>query len=89
MVKAGGATGLYCQQGAWMASIGDVTLSAGAECNPCKCCCAGQGAVKMFLKGTGTALLEGHGTVMMKVIAAGEKLVVDQQSVSFAEHGRN
>eukprot|EP00613_Pedinella_sp_CCMP2098_P007175 CAMPEP_0171603490 /NCGR_PEP_ID=MMETSP0990-20121206/6049_1 /TAXON_ID=483369 /ORGANISM="non described non described, Strain CCMP2098" /LENGTH=253 /DNA_ID=CAMNT_0012165847 /DNA_START=20 /DNA_END=781 /DNA_ORIENTATION=+ len=81
MLTAGGAEGLYCQQGAWMASAGEVVVSAGAECNPCKMCCAGQGAVKMYLRGTGTAFLEGHGTVMMKVLAAGEKLVVDQTAV--------
>ena len=81
MVAAGGAKGLYTKQGAWMASIGEVHLSFGTTCNPCKCCCAGQGMVKMMLKGTGTAFLEGHGTVMTKVLGAGEKIVVDQESV--------
>jgi len=80
-IKANGAKGLHTKQGAWMASIGEVHLSISTECNPCKCCCAGQGMVRMMLQGTGTAFLEGHGTIMTKVLQAGEKIVVDQNSV--------
>lgn len=80
-VKAGGADGLYCKQGAWMASTGKVHLTFSTECNPAKCCCAGQGLIRLMLTGNGTAFLEGHGTVMTKILAAGEKIVVDQESV--------
>jgi uncharacterized protein (AIM24 family) len=81
VVKAGGATGLHTKQGAWMASVGDVQLTFSTQCNPCKMCCGGQGLVRMSLQGTGTAFLEGHGTIMTKLLGAGEKIVVDQESV--------
>jgi uncharacterized protein (AIM24 family) len=80
-ILAGGAKSLRFQQGAWMASIGKVNLSIGTQCNPCRCCCAGQGAVSSKVTGDGTVFLEGHGTVMTKLLGAGEKLVVDQDSV--------
>ena len=80
-IKAGGGNGLYTKQGAWMANTGDVTVSFSTDLNCCRCCCAGQGLIRMFLKGTGTAFLEGHGTIMTKMLAAGEKIVVDQESV--------
>jgi uncharacterized protein (AIM24 family) len=81
-VLAGGGRSLKFQQGAWMASIGKVNLSYGTQCNPCRCCCAGQGMVAASVSGDGTVFLEGHGTVMTKLLGAGEKIVVDQESVS-------
>ena len=80
-LKAGGASGIYTKQGAWMANMGDVHVSYSADCNCARVCCAGQGLIRMFLKGSGTAFIEGHGSIMTKTLAAGEKLVVDQQSV--------
>mmetsp|Transcript_20703 Transcript_20703/g.60502 ORF Transcript_20703/g.60502 Transcript_20703/m.60502 type:complete len:251 (-) Transcript_20703:203-955(-) len=77
-----GAKGLRCKQGAWMASLGDVKVSYETDfCNCARCCCGGQGPIQQYLTGTGTAFLEGHGTIMMRVLAAGEKIVVDQTSV--------
>lgn len=35
----------------------------------------------MHLSGAGVAFLEGHGTIMMKLLGAGERLVVDETSV--------
>ena len=64
-----------------MANVGDVNVSYSADCNCARVCCAGQGLIRMFLKGSGTAFIEGHGSIMTKTLAAGEKLVVDQQSV--------
>jgi hypothetical protein len=46
-----------------------------------------QGMVQMHLSGTGTAFLEGHGTVLTKVLAPGEKLVVDEVSVRSVTDG--
>jgi len=85
-VAARGANGIYCKQGAWMASLGDISVSFGATCNPCRACFAGQGYVRCYIRGEGTAFLEGHGTVLTKELAPGEKLVVDQEAVRLRTH---
>lgn len=79
---------IICTQGAWMASLGDVKIDfttaccqGGCNCNCCRCCFGGQGLVQQKLSGEGIAFLVGCGTIMMKTLKPGEKIVVDQDSV--------
>lgn len=77
---------LIVQQGSYMASIGDVMIGVSWDFNLKRCCCAGTGLVRQKLTGTGVALLGVTGTIVQKVLAPGEKLVMDTNSIlAFAE----
>ncbi len=39
---------LIAQQGAFMASVGDVVIGISLDCNLLRCCCAGTGLVRVF-----------------------------------------
>ena len=51
------------------------------DCNPCRACFGGTGLIRQKLVGTGTAFIEGLGTVVQKVLADGEKIIVDTNCV--------
>mmetsp|Transcript_4262 Transcript_4262/g.12240 ORF Transcript_4262/g.12240 Transcript_4262/m.12240 type:complete len:316 (+) Transcript_4262:280-1227(+) len=68
---------LIVQQGAYMASYGSVEISFDCDCNLVRCCCGGMGLVRQKLTGTGTAFLGAMGTVVQKVLAPGEVMLVD------------
>lgn len=72
---------MRCKSGTFLGHIGDVTLSFDLDCNPCTCCCAGQGCVRQKIAGTGSAFLFAMGTILTKELAEGEVLVVDTNSV--------
>ena len=80
----GGA--LIAQQGAFMASYGDVTVTISLDCNFMRCCCAGTGMVRQKLVGNGTAFLAATGTIVQKILGSGETIIVDTNCIlAFAE----
>jgi uncharacterized protein (AIM24 family) len=80
---------LICQQGAFMASYGDVTIASSFDFNLKRCCCAGLGLVRQNLKGSGIAFLAATGTIVQKVLLAGEVIVVDTNCVlAFAKSAK-
>lgn len=77
---------LITQQGAFMASYGDVHVTHSFDCNFMRCCCAGLGLIRQKLKGDGTVFLESTGTIVQTVLVPGEIIVVDTDCVlAFAE----
>jgi uncharacterized protein (AIM24 family) len=68
---------LICQSGAYMASYGSVSVEIDFDCNFMRCCCGGMGLVRQRLVGTGTAFLASSGTMVQKVLGAGETILVD------------
>lgn len=77
---------LIAQQGAYMASYGNVDIAISLDCNFCRCCCAGLGMVRQKLSGDGTAFLAATGTIVQKVLEPGETILVDTNCVlAFAE----
>jgi len=77
---------LIAQQGAFMASVGDVHVQMSLDCNFMRCCCGGLGLVRQKLAGTGTVFLSGTGTMVQKVLQPGETILVDTNCVmAFAE----
>lgn len=77
---------LIAQQGAFMASYGDVRIGISLDCNLVRCCCAGLGLVRQKLEGSGTAFLGATGTIVQKVLRQGETILVDTNCImAFAE----
>eukprot|EP00521_Asterionellopsis_glacialis_P001280 CAMPEP_0195250072 /NCGR_PEP_ID=MMETSP0706-20130129/2489_1 /TAXON_ID=33640 /ORGANISM="Asterionellopsis glacialis, Strain CCMP134" /LENGTH=254 /DNA_ID=CAMNT_0040301987 /DNA_START=17 /DNA_END=781 /DNA_ORIENTATION=- len=77
---------LIAQQGAYMASYGNVEIDISLDCNFCRCCCSGLGLVRQKLSGDGTAFLAATGTIVQKVLGEGETILVDTNCVlAFAE----
>ena len=72
---------IICQQGAFMASYGEVNVSISLDCNLLRCCCGGLGLVRQKLEGNGTVFLEGTGTMVQKILAVGETILVDTECV--------
>lgn len=72
---------LICQQGAFMASYGEVEIKTSFDCNLKRCCCAGLGLVRQQLDGSGTAFLAATGTIVQKVLGEGEVIIADGNCV--------
>ena len=72
---------LIAKGGAYMAHVGKVSLVADCDCNCCKACCGGMGFTRQSIKGDGTVFLTGGGTIVMKTLQSGEKIVVDTNSI--------
>mmetsp|Transcript_32349 Transcript_32349/g.74307 ORF Transcript_32349/g.74307 Transcript_32349/m.74307 type:complete len:201 (-) Transcript_32349:95-697(-) len=72
---------LITQQGAFMASYGDVHVGISLDCNLLRCCCAGLGLVRQKLEGDGTAFLSSTGTIVQKVLKEGEVIVADTNCI--------
>lgn len=72
---------LITQQGSYMASFGDVRVGASTDWNLTRCCCAGFGLVRQKIEGTGTVFLSSTGTIVQKVLIAGEVIVVDTNCI--------
>lgn len=72
---------ILCQSGAYIAHIGEVEIDFNLDCNPCKACCGGGGFVRQELTGSGTVFISGVGTIVQKVLAEGEKIVVDTDCI--------
>ncbi|KAG7342619.1 mitochondrial biogenesis AIM24 [Nitzschia inconspicua] len=68
---------LIVQQGSYMASYGKVDVGMSCDFNFCRCCCGGMGLIRQKLEGTGTVFLASTGTIVQKVLQAGETCVID------------
>jgi uncharacterized protein (AIM24 family) len=75
----GGA--VLARKGSYMAHFGNVDVETSLDCNCCLCCCDGVGFVRQELEGDGTVFIAAGGTVLTKVLASGETLIVDTHSV--------
>ena len=77
---------LICQQSSYMAGYGDVKVGVSLDCNCLRCCCAGTGLIRQKITGTGTVFLNTSGTIVQKVLAPGETIVIDNHNVlAFSE----
>lgn len=77
---------LICQQGAYMASCGNVSIRISLDCNFMRCCCGGLGMIRQKVEGDGMVFLAGTGTMVQKVLAEGEIIVADTNCImAFAE----
>ena len=77
---------LIVQQGAYMGSYDDVNVGVSFDCNLLRCCCGGAGLVRQKLEGSGTAFLGVTGTIVQKVLAPGEVMVMDTNCIlAFAD----
>ena len=78
-----GSARLNCKRGAFMA--GDESVRVYPKLLPARsfaaCCCGGMPPVIQHLSGSGTALLAGGGTIMMKQLDHGEVILADTNSV--------
>ena len=80
-IELSSSKGFIAKSGAIMSSLGDVILSNSTDFNPTTCCCTRMGMCRQGLDGEGTAFLAAGGTVLVKELKEGEKLVVDSESV--------
>jgi len=65
-----------------MASYGDVQVGRFSRLQSCcRCCCGGLGMVRQKLEGTGAVFFGDTGTMVQKVLQAGETVVVDTNCV--------
>ena len=65
------------KKGMYFASTGQVDVDFNMDLNPVTCCCGGQGMIRQVLKGDGIAFIGAMGVLTHKVLAPGEKLIVD------------
>lgn len=86
-----GGPPLNCKRGAFMA--GDSTVRVYPSILPASscmaCCCGGMPPIIQKVTGSGTALLAAGGTIVKKELAAGEKIMVDTDSVVAFSDGVN
>lgn len=69
---------LICQKGAFMASCGGtVQIEMSLDCNCLRCCCGGLGMIRQKLVGTGIVFLNGTGTMVQKMLAPDETILID------------
>eukprot|EP00948_MAST-09A_sp_MAST-9A-sp1_P001353 g1353.t1 len=81
-VPFGGGESFKVKQGAYVAEINKVNVSAGFS-GFYACCCGGQTCIIQTLEGEqgAVAFLAAGGTVLEKTLAEGEKIVVDTNSL--------
>mmetsp|Transcript_3485 Transcript_3485/g.3305 ORF Transcript_3485/g.3305 Transcript_3485/m.3305 type:complete len:253 (-) Transcript_3485:137-895(-) len=72
---------ILCQKGAYMASSGDVEVQVSFDCNFMRCCFGSMGWSKQKIVGSGTVFLCASGTIVQKVLAPGEKILVDTNCI--------
>jgi len=81
--QVGNGPGLNCKRGSFMA--GDESVKVHPKILPARscmaCCCGGMPPLIQKVEGEGVALLNAGGTVVSRQLAAGEKLIVDTDSV--------
>lgn len=77
---------IHVSPGLYLGSIGDVTVTFKFVRNVLAGCFGGGGFLLLRIKGTGTVFLEAGGTIMEKILAPEEELLVDTNSlVGFSE----
>ena len=72
---------LIAQQGAFMASYGDVSIGISLDCNLIRCFCGGAGFIRQKISGTGTAFIAATGTIIQKVLGPGETILCDTNCI--------
>lgn len=72
---------LIVQKGAYMGSYGDVNVGLSLDCNFMRCCCGGAGLIRQKITGTGTVFLGATGTIVEKVLAPGEVMIMDSNCI--------
>ena len=72
---------IITKSGAYMGSIGDVSVKVDCDCNCCTCCCGGMGMTRQSASGTGTVFLAAGGTILSKTLAVKEVVMVDETSL--------
>jgi uncharacterized protein (AIM24 family) len=77
---------IITKKGAYMSSVGDSAVDANFDCNCLTSSFGGMGCIRQQVTGTGTAFLAAGGTVVIKELAADEKIVIDFDSVVGFEH---
>ncbi len=74
--------GMVLKKGAWTASIGrSIEFGVRVANNLTGGCCAGQGFILATMRGSGTAFLNGGGTVLECHLGVGERIVVDTSAL--------
>lgn len=76
-----GDSNLISKAGAYLSNVGDVEVTVNCDCGVTGCCIRGMGCIRQSSKGSGTVFLEAGGTVLTRTLGAGEKIVVDSDSV--------
>lgn len=71
---------MIAKKGAYMSGIGDVAITLDLDCS-CRACCSGLGCYRTGASGTGTVFFAAGGTILMKTLAEGETIVVDETSL--------
>lgn len=75
-------SGLIINRGAFLAAFGtEWKVNIQRVGGMAVCCCGGQGLFMNTLHGSGMAFLNAGGTVMTKILAEGEEIIVDPHSV--------
>jgi uncharacterized protein (AIM24 family) len=69
------------KSGAYMSSIGDISVAADFDCCSLGGCFGGLGLVRQSLTGNGTVFLAAGGTVITKTLDINETVIVDSNSV--------
>lgn len=64
-----------------MSNIGNVEVHANCDLGVTGCCIRGMGCLRSAQSGTGTVFLSAGGTVLTKELGAGEKIIVDSDSI--------
>ena len=72
---------LIAKGGAYMAHVGNISLTADCDCGCCRCCCGGMGFLRQSITGDGTVFLGGGGTIIMKTLQPAERIIVDTHSI--------
>lgn len=72
---------VHARSGSFLAQRGPVELGYECDCNPLTSCCSGQGCIYQSLSGSGTAFVSATGTITMKQLQKGERLIVDTTSL--------
>lgn len=77
---------LIVQKGSYMGSYGEVNVGVDFDCNFVRCCCGGVGLIRQKISGTGTVFLGATGTIVQKVLAPGEIMIMDTNCIlAFSE----
>lgn len=75
---------MKCKKDAFMAAMDPkltISISTLNTSSCLGCCCSGMDMFMQHCKGSGTLFLQAHGTIMEKVLDAGEEIVVDTNCV--------
>jgi uncharacterized protein (AIM24 family) len=72
---------IVTKSGAYMGSIGDVSVKVDCDFNCCTACFGGMGCTRQSAEGSGTVFLAAGGTILSKTLAVKETIVVDEASL--------